>query len=258
VYFDLFEQPTPASETINVTLRQLAVTPQAIDFRVDATMIQFSVFAQLVSSNNNALRRLHLFFEVEFTDGTTGDNGLAILGDITWPDEVVIFTDSGVEITLPFHWGDDEFVILTEDAFGVSWSINQSEFVTLADSAVRSILDFLASETFRFSDVSVGLTGVVNRAESVTVTDFGTVKGDVSDVATMAEFISLSETIGGANSIIFSDAVFMAEFWTRIFDFQIQPDSVVWLDAMVVSEVAATDSRPGAFIPGAALLGSPQ
>jgi hypothetical protein len=33
---------------------------------------------------------------------------------------------------------------------------------------------------------------------------------------------------------------------------------VTLTDALVVSAVAATDARPGAFVPAAALLGSPQ
>jgi hypothetical protein len=250
VYFDLFEQPAPQSESVSVTLRKLSVHAQAIEVRVDATMIQFDVWAEMVSSNTNALRRLHLFYEVEFTDGMTSS------GDIQWPDEVVFFTEDGLEIVVPFHWGDDEFVTFTEDAFGIAFAIQQAEFVALADFGIRYVLDFRWDEAARYSDISIAAQGVINRNESVFITE--SLVGLGGNSVALAEYVSVSEVMLGGPAVIFADAVFMAEFWTRVLDFFIQPDSVTWLDELVVSEVAATDSRPGAFIPGAALLGSPQ
>jgi hypothetical protein len=256
VYFDLFEAPSPTGEIVGATVRQLVVQPQAIEFKVDATMIQFDVDAILVASNTNALRRFHFFFEVEFTDGTTGDNGLVMLGDILWPDEVVVFTDDGMEVTLPFHWGDDEFVTFTEDAFGIAFAIQQAEFVTLADFAVRYVLDFLATEQVRLSDLSIAWQGVSRWDEVVAVTETMTTVG--GNTVALSEHVTISETFTGGPAFIFGDAVFMQEWWTYVMDFQVQPDSVTWTDALVVSEVAATDARPGAFVPGSALLGSPQ
>jgi hypothetical protein len=255
--FDLYEAPEHTGEVIGASLRRLSVASQAVQIRVDATMIRFDVDALLVASNANALRRFHYFYEVEFTDGTTGDNGLVMIGSIRWPDEVVVFTDSGVEITLPFHWGDDEQVIFREESMDLAISLNNSEFVSFTDYAVQYVLDFMSSEQFRFSDLSIAPMGIIDRAESVTVTEFSTVKGDVSNVAPMSEYVTLAEVMTGGPIIALSDAVFMAEFWTRILDFRMQPESVTWTDVLVVSELAASDSRPGAFIPGAALLGSP-
>ncbi|HEY6509740.1 MAG TPA: hypothetical protein VIY56_17075 [Vicinamibacterales bacterium] len=250
MYFDLLEKPGPLSETIAVSLRKVSVAPQAIEFKVDATRIQFEVHAELVSSNTNALRRFHFFYEVTFTDD------LQTVGGITWPDEVVFFTDDGMSVTLPFHWGDDEFVTFTEDQFKINFAINTAEFVTLADYSVQYILDFLSIETLRFTDLSVAWKGVQRWDESVFVNDGIAMTG--GNTVALSESVAISEVMIGGPDVAFSDAVFWAEFLFYVMDFQVQPDSVVWVDALVVSEVAATDARPGAFIPGAALLGSPQ
>jgi hypothetical protein len=250
--FDLYEAPAPYGEVIGASLRRLSVAPQAVQVRVDATMIRFNVQALLVASNSNALRRFHYFFDVWFTDD------LATVGSIVWPDEAVIFTDSGVEVTIPFHWGDDEQVIFREDAFSTAFAINNTEFVALADYAIDYLFDFLTSEAVRLSDISVAWSGVHHWDEAVTFTATVTAKGDVSDVETMAEYVTLSEVLIGGPIITLADAVFMAEFWTRILEFQTPPEFVTFTDKLEVSEVAATDSRPGAFIPGSALLGSPQ
>jgi hypothetical protein len=74
----------------------------------------------------------------------------------------------------------------------------------------------------------------------------------------LREHVTISETFSGGPAFIFGDAVFMAELWNYVMDYLVQPDTVTWTDTLVVSEVAATDARPGAFIPGSALLGSPQ
>jgi hypothetical protein len=158
VRHDLFEAPAGTGEVVEVGLRKLKVDPQAIELRVDATGQRLDVYAVLVSSNSNALRRFHYFFNVAFTDGETGDDGLEIIGSpIGWV-ESVIFTDSGLEVTIPFHWGDDEEVIFTEDAFSVAYSIHNNEYVTFADYAIKYVLDFLATEQVRFSDISVACT----------------------------------------------------------------------------------------------------
>lgn len=254
--YDIFESPAPYAEVIGASLRKLSVAPQAVQVTVDATMIRFDVQALLVASNANALRRFHYFFEVEFTDGTTGDNGLQVIGGITWPDEVVVFSDEGVEITLPFTWGEDEFVTFAETAFSRAFAIHQQEFVNFADYAVNYVLDFLATESVRLSDLSVALMGVVNRAESVTWTESLAAIG--GNAVALAEYVSISETFTGGPAFIFGDAVFWAEFLFYVMDYVVQPETVTLTDLLVVSEVAATDSRPGAFVPGAALLGSPQ
>ena len=254
MFFDLYESPAPYGEVIGAALRRLSVAPQAVEVKVDATMIRFEVQALLVASNSNALRRFHYFFEVEFTDGTTGDNGLIIAGQPTWPAEVVFFTDDGVEAVIPFHWGDDEQVLFREIQFRVAYSISATEFVTLADFAVNYVLDFLTAERLTFADLSVAVQGIINRAEAVNWVDSLTILG--GNTIALSENVNISEVMLGGPAVIFSDAVRWTELSTLVFDFQLQPEFVTWTDALVVSVVAATDARPGAFIPGSALLGS--
>ena len=256
--FNEFDTPAQTGEIITATLRKLDIAAQVVELRVDTAMIRFDVDAVLVASNSNALRRFHYFFNVTFTDGPSGDNGLVMLGDITWPDEVVVFTDDGMTVTLPFHWGDDEFVTFTEDAFSKAFAIQNTEFVTLADFSIKYVLDFLTDESVRFSDLSVAWTGLHRWDESVAWAETMNVQGDVKNVPSVQESFFISEVLIGGPIITFGDSVRWSEMLFYVMDFQIQPEFVTFTDALVVSVVAATDSRPGAFIPGSALLGSPQ
>ncbi len=255
MYSDKDAGPSTTGEVISATLRELAIDVQAIEVRVDATMIQFDVHALLVSSNPDALRRVHFFYEVTFTDGSF-DDGLVMTADFVWPDEAVIFTDDGLEATVPFHWGDDEAVVFTEEASSIALAVNYAEFVHLTDYAINYILDFHWFDQARFSDISIAWMGIGRWDENVFVNESMNVLG--GNTVALRETVSISEVLIGGPAVIFGDAVFLAELWFYVMDFQIQPDFVTWTDALVVSEVAATDARPGAFVPGSALLGSPQ
>lgn len=250
MYVDLYEAPVTTTEVVGASLREIKVHAQIIELRVDATMIQFEVDAILVASNTNALRRLHFFYDVTFTDG------LEATGAFFWPDEVVVFSEDGLEVVVPIHWGDDEAVILAEQVFKAAWSIQYNEFARFEDYAISYVLDFLASERFSFADMSIAWTGLHRWDEQAVVTDGWTVLG--GNAIGLNESVTISETVTGGPAFIFGDAVFWQEFLIFVMDFLVQPEAVTFTDALVVSEVAATDARPGAFIPGSALLGSPQ
>lgn len=251
-----FEQPSVRSEQVGVTARLLKVDPQAIELRVDATMIQFDVYAELVASNSNALRRIHFFYNVTFSDGPTGDDGFEMVGNIVWPDESVIFSDSGLVVTQPIDIVLHE-VNFTEDDFKAAWAIHNSEFVTFADYAIDFILDFLSINTVTFSDISIAWAGVHHADDAVTVDESLFIIGGNNALVSLRESVNISETLIGANSFAFGDAVTLFEFWDTGLAFPLILEVVTWTDVLVVSEVAATDARPGAFIPGSALLGSP-
>jgi len=248
--FETFEAPSGTGELIAATLRRLDVDAQIVEVRVDATMIRFDVSALLVASNANALRRFHYFFSVTFTD----NGGPIMSGDVPWPDEVVVFSEDGYTATLPFPT-DEDFVAFVEVALGVAWAANYAEFVTFADYAVNILVDVPFADAVSLSTLSVAINGVVDRSENVFLNESLTVLGGNGVV--IGESVSISEVMIGGVVVVFGDAVFMAETWTNVLDYAVFPDSVTLTDTMAVSEVGGFDSRPGAFIPGAALLGSP-
>jgi hypothetical protein len=247
--FKTFDTPAPTGETISASVRRLSVASQAIEVRVDATMVQFEVDALLVASNSNALRRFHFYFDVWFTDA------LAMEAGFQWPEEVVVFTDDGLEVAIPVHWGDDEVVLFAEQVLGADFAIEAAEFVALADYSIQYVLDFAAGETLRFSDMSVAWDGVHAWAETVVALDALSVIG--GNTVALQELVSLSEVMIGGPIVTFGDAVRWSELVFYVMDFALQPESVTWVEVLTVSLVANTDARPGAFIPGSALLGSP-
>lgn len=250
MYIDLYESPVSTGEVVGASLREIKVHAQVIELRVDATMIQFEVDAILVASNTNALRRFHFFYDVTFSEA------FSATGAFVWPEEIVLFSDDGLEVVVPIHWGDDEAVVLAEQAFKAAWAIHYNEFVRFADFAIRYVLDFLSTERFTLSDMSIAWDGLYRWDEQVVVADGWTVLG--GNAIGLNESVTISETVTGGPAFIFGDAVFWQEFLIFVMDFGVQPEFVTFTDALVVSEVAATDARPGAFIPGSALLGSPQ
>jgi hypothetical protein len=252
-----FEQPSLRNETVAASVRVLSVAPQAIEFRVDATMIQFMVQAELVSSNSNALRRFHYFFEVEFIDD------MVVLGSVTWPeDEVVVFSDgtngdNGFRIFLPITIdGAEETVTFTEIDYSQGWAINNTEFVQFMDFSIQYVFDLLNTENLTFTDFSTAWAGVQQWDEAVNISEVLT--GTGGNAISLGEAMNISEVLIGANSFVFGDAVTTFEYWDFYPTYPMLYEAWFITDALVVTEVAATDARPGAFIPGAALLGSPQ
>jgi hypothetical protein len=253
---------SPLGEAIHAALRKMNIAAQAVVVRVDATMMAFDVYAQLVSNNTDFLQRHHYFEPVYFVDGSAGDNGFVMEGTLKWPDEFVVFTDgtngdNGLVVTLPLDLIVDALTF-TEDAFFVDVSIHDDEFVAFADFGISYIIAFNRDEQFVFSELSVAWSGVINRNEAVFIDDSLTIFGGNNTVF-WHESVNISETVVNDISydFTFGDAVTMFEFWDTGLVAPSVADYVTWTDTLVVSQVAATDARPGAFVPGAALLGSP-
>lgn len=250
---------SPVGEIVRAALRKMSVAVQAVQMRVDATMIQFIVRAELVATNNERLRRIRRVLDVWFVDGTDGDNGLVIYGQPEWEAESVTFLDgtdgdNGLEITAPITAGD-EVVFFTEDAYSQAWAIRNTEFVQLRDFSIQYVLDFLRAEQVVFSDISVAWQGIVQPLDALTVTDSVTFTG--GGVIGAADSFTISEVMQGGPAVIFGDAVALFEVWGTEPQFPPIAETIFFVETkMVVSEVAATDARPGAFIPGSALLGS--
>ncbi len=251
-----FQDAEGIGEVVGAALREINVRVQAIEMRADATRIELSVDAILVSSTASGLQRFRRDLAVVFSDGPNGDDGLAIIGQPTWANEVVFFTDAGVQVVIPFHWGDDEFVTFTEDQLRAAWAINYAEYVAFADYAVKYVLDFLSADRVAFSDISVAWQGVGRWDEVVRIDETMSVFG--GNTVALSENVTISEVMIGGPLVQFADAVRWSEITSYVMDYTVQPETVTITDTLVVSQVAASDARPGAFIPGAALLGSPQ
>jgi hypothetical protein len=248
-------------EVIAATLKKVNIAVQAVQLRVDAAMIEFHVQAEMVATNADALKRLHFFYNVEFRDGETGDDGLVIIGEPPLWDEVVFFLDGvngddGLVTTMPIEMGD-ETVFFTEDGLKQAYAISNTEFVTFRDFSIRSILDFLGSEQVNFADMSIAWQGQFGWAEQVTLNDTMTAVGGNS--VALSEHVTISETFTGGPAFIFGDAVVMAEAWWFEPTYPNIAETVSFEEtSMKAAPVAGTDSRPGAFVPGQALLGSAQ
>ena len=262
--FGDFELPERLGEVIQPTLRQIHVDVQAVLLRVDVQAIRLDVKALLVASDANSLRRIHRDLDVWFVDGETGDDGLEMTGglDPTLWNESVVFSDgtlgdNGMTVAQPFAWDDGE-VIFTEVEFFANWAINYAEFVTFADFSVQYTLDFLTEELVKFADLSVAWTGVFGGPEfsdTVNISEVMTMGG--GNTVALSESVSISEVMIGGPIISLADAVRWSEIVFWVMDYQLQPETVTITDTLVVSEANASDARPGAFVPGAALLGSP-
>lgn len=250
---------SPIGEAVHAALRKLDIAAQAVVLRVDATMLDFDVYAQLVSNDTDFLQRHHYLEPVWFTDGPTGDDGFVIQGTFVLPAESVIFTDgtngdNGLVIFLPISMGS-ETVTFTEDAYSQAFAISNTEYVTLADYSVQYLLAFNRDEQVIFSDMSIAWASIYEWDESVLVSDSLVTLG--GNTVALSESVTISEVVLGANSVILGDAWGVFESWFTTLASPIISDTVTWTDTLVVSVVAATDSRPGAFITGSALLGSP-
>ena len=168
---------SPIGEAVHAALRKLDIAAQAVVLRVDATMLDFDVYAQLVSNDTDFLQRHHYLESVWFTDGPTGDDGFVIQGTFVLPAESVIFTDgtngdNGLVIFLPISMGS-EAVTFTEDAYSQAFAINNTEYVTFADYSVQYLLAFNRDEQVIFSDMSIAWASIYEWDESVLVSDSG-------------------------------------------------------------------------------------
>ncbi len=202
---------------------------------------------------------------VIFSDGPTGDDGLVMGGFYKLPDESVVFTDgpngdNGLWLYIPITVdGADETFVFSEIDHTQNWTIHDSDFTSFLESSLHYVIDVASFEQFIFKDISVGWFGKMRWNEQVVINDSMFVLGGNNDLY-LRETVNISETVTNDASFDFhfGDAVTMFEFWDTGFAFPtIISDGWIVTDKVVVSKVAATDSRPGAFIPGGALLGSP-
>jgi len=67
-----FDPPAPSTHSVGLSVREMHVDAQAIELRIEATMLELHVTAILVLSTVNAMRRVQAEAEfVTFTDALT-------------------------------------------------------------------------------------------------------------------------------------------------------------------------------------------
>jgi hypothetical protein len=259
-----FEQPAQRAEQIEPSVRVLHVEPVAWEFRVDATMIQFEVYAELVSSTTNALRREHLSFEVIFSDGPNGDDGLIFIGNIKWPDETVVFSDGlsgndGLVIWTPATAHDD--LIFADIDLLKTWAIPSQEFVSFYDYAIDYTISKATTENATFHELSASWSAINQHEElSVTLVEGFTETGGMANKAPEVFLISESLMTDDGTTLTFAlgEAFFISETIDLLPTAPAMYEDFYITDTLRVDAVGVSDARPGAFVPGAALLGSPK